>query len=59
MSRKEFHRLLGFHYAKKKAPRSYVVSRRSAKSKSNATGEVLKNSRIIPQVGLEKLFLTY
>jgi phage FluMu protein Com len=59
MSRKEFLRLKAFDYAKKHQPRCYTVSRRTAKSKSNATGQILKSSRIEPQVWLEKVFVPY
>lgn len=58
MSNKEFKRLLAFQYAKihRFRPTVHVTSRRSAKSMSNATGQVLRNSRIVSEVGLDKDF---
>lgn len=60
MTNKETWRLLKFQYAKQHAfrPTITVTSRRSAKSKSNATGQILKNSKIVPGVRLETVFNT-
>jgi hypothetical protein len=60
MPQHELRRLLGFQYAKRHSPTQAkrVTSRRSAKSARNATGQkFLKGGRIVPGVGLEKLFL--
>lgn len=60
MNNQEFQRLLGFQRAKHYSfkPSVKVTSRRTAKSKANATGQILKNSRITSEVPLEKLFIT-
>ncbi len=60
MIRKETKRLLAFSYAKQHRfiPSITVVSRRTAKSMSNATGQkFLKNGRIISEVSLERVFI--
>ena len=33
-----------------------IPSRRTSKAKANATGQILKNSRVTSEVGLEKIF---
>lgn len=62
MSRQETKRLLAFSYAKIHSfkPSITVVSRRTAKSFKNATGQkFLKNGRIISEVSMEKVFRQY
>ena len=56
MSAHEFKRLMGYWTAKTNAPRFTGVTRRSAKSMSNATGQILKTSRVTSEVNLERLF---
>ena len=57
MSNKEFYRLMGYWYAKIHAPRFTTTTRRASKSKATGTGQIVKTSRIIPQVNMEKLFI--
>lgn len=62
MTRKETKRLLAFSYAKQHRfiPSIKVVSRRTSKSASNATGQkFLKNGRIVSEVSLERVFVKY
>lgn len=49
MTTQEWNHLKGFEYAKSRLfkPSVKVTSRRTSKSKSNATGQILKGSRII------------
>jgi hypothetical protein len=56
MSNKEFKRLKSYHLAALKKPQWLGTSRRMSKSKGNATGLVLRTSRVRGQVGLEKQF---
>jgi hypothetical protein len=58
MTPKEFNRLLSFHRAKRYAPRTNAISKRSAKAKGTGTGQWVRGSRIVSEVPLEKLFLT-
>jgi hypothetical protein len=56
MSPSEFQRLTRYEFAKKRAfrPSVRVTSRRSAKH--NSVGKIFKESRVHPQVWIEKVF---
>jgi hypothetical protein len=61
MTPQEFTRLRTLELSLRRAfrPSKRVVSRRQAKSQSNATGQVLRHSRVQTQVGLNKVFVYY
>lgn len=61
MNNTEYHRLRAFAYANKHRfrPSVTVTSRRSAKSMATATGQVIKSSKIVHEVGIEKVFKKY
>ena len=56
MPQSEFNRLRAYELARRRQfrPAVQVTSRRSAKH--NTTNKVYKDSRVIPQVGLERVF---
>ena len=58
MTIQEFTRLRTFENLRKRAfrPSIRVTSRRAAKSMKTATGQVLRNSRVQPQINLNKIF---
>ena len=58
MTNQEYHRLLGYWYAKVNRPRQAVTvtSRRSAKSQGNGTGIAIRTSRVQTQVPLEVVY---
>lgn len=60
MQTNELNRLLSIQYARNHAfrPSIVVTSRRTAKSKGKGTGQILKSSRIVSEVPIEKVFIT-
>ena len=57
MNPSEKRRLMAFWYSQKSAPRTSVISRRSAKGLGKGVGQVLRHSHVIPQVGMNRHFL--
>ena len=57
MTNSEFARLMGYYKAALNAPHSRAVSRRSAKAKRTATGQVgLKSARILHDCHIETVY---
>ena len=56
MTNKEHNRIMSYWYAKKHAPTYNTISRRTSKSKSTGTGQILKQSRVETQIPLEVIF---
>lgn len=61
MTNREYHRLMGYYYAAKNRPSRVgaTPSRRLSKSMGTATGQVLKNSRVVTGVNIERIFVQY
>lgn len=57
MTTQEFKRLLRYAYAKNNAPYTDCIAKRHAKGRGKHVGSVLKHSRVIPQVRLERVFI--
>lgn len=58
MSKQEWKRLKGYMIANKyRPPENNLLGRGQARSKARGTGQVLVDSRVKPQVGLERVFI--
>lgn len=56
MTKQEWYRLLGFHRAKQNAPYTTAQGKRHVKGRAKHVGVVLKASRIVPGVSVERVF---
>lgn len=58
MTNKEFRHLKAFEYANqhRMRPTNHPPSRRSAKAMATATGQWLRDSKIVSEISLEKTF---
>ena len=54
----EFDKLRKLELSLRRAPRTNIISRRTAKSKATGVGQHLRNGRITSEVPLERLFNT-
>lgn len=58
MTPREWKRLKGYMIANRfRPPANTLLGRGQARSKARATGQVLLDSRVKPQVGLERVFI--